>query len=131
MPVQDSCQPQVIAALQKDGWTITDQQIAFKRPDLYVFIDLEAKKEDEGAYIEVKCFPGANDTNEFYAAIGQYFVYREVLAIEAPNATLYLAIPSSIWGDQFGDTYRTTVLNNHVKIIVVDLEAELVAQWIR
>jgi XisH protein len=130
MPVEDACQPQVVAALQKDGWTITDQQITFKRPDLYVFIDLEAKKEGEEAYIEVKCFPGVNDTSEFYAAIGQYFVYREVLGIEAPNSTLYLAIPTRIWNEQFGDTYRNTVLNNHVKIIVVDLETENVAQWI-
>ncbi len=43
MPVQDSCQPQVAAALQKDGWIITNQQITFRRPDLYVFSDLEAK----------------------------------------------------------------------------------------
>ncbi len=131
MPVQDTCQPQVVAALQKDGWTITDQQITFKRPDLYVFIDLEAKKGDAGAYIEVKCFPSAADTSEFYAAIGQYLVYREVLSIESPNTTLYLAIPTRIWNEQFGDTYRSTALKNHVKIIVVDLEAETIAQWIR
>jgi hypothetical protein len=131
MPKEVICQPQVIVALQKDGWIITAAQIIFRRPDLYVYIDLEAKKGDVTAYIEVKCFPGANDTNEFYAALGQYFVYREVLVIDAPNASLYLAIPTTVWNKQFSDTYRSTILNNHVKIVLVDLDTETVAQWMQ
>jgi hypothetical protein len=129
MPTEDICQPEVVVALQKDGWTITGQQIYIPKPDLYVFIDIEAAKEDSQAYIEVKCFPDANSTTEFYTAIGQYLVYRQVIATERPGYRLYLAVPEDIF-DALGETYRDTIRDNRVKIIVVNLEAEFIVQWI-
>src|SRR5262249_48323070 len=129
MPTQDACRPKVVSALQKDGWVITGQQIYIPRPDLYVFIDIEAAKSEKQAYIEVKCFPDANTTTEFYTAIGQYLVYRQVIMTERPHHILYLAIPDHIYND-FGETYLETIQNNRVKIIIVNTEMEVVAQWI-
>ncbi len=57
MPAEDSCQPEIIVALQKAGWTITDQQIHLKGPDIFIYIDIEAAQVDRSVYIEVKCFP--------------------------------------------------------------------------
>lgn len=129
MPIQDSCHPSVIIALQKDGWIITGQQVYIPKPDLYVFIDIEAQREERQAYIEVKCFPEANSTTEFYNAIGQYLVYRRVIATEKPEYILYLAVPDDVF-DTLGETYRGTIQENRVKIIVVNMKMEIVRQWI-
>src|SRR5688572_2167293 len=129
MPTQDTCQPEVIAALQKDGCIIIGQQVHIPKPDLYIFIDIEAAKEDQQAFIEVKCFPEANSTTEFYIAIGQYLLYRQVITTQKPDATLYLAIPEHIF-NTFGETYRDTLSDNHVKMIVVNIQMEVIAQWI-
>ena len=60
MPQHDSCEPAVMRALQAAGWTILNQQIYIKRPDVGVLIDLEAVNADQTIYIEVKCFPTAD-----------------------------------------------------------------------
>src|SRR5712691_8924559 len=94
MPAQDTCQPKIIRALEKDGWAVTD-----KPPGLYAaskmpaFIDLKASKTNTAIYVEVKCFPRANRTQELHIAFGQYLIYREVLARLLPNTSLYLAVP--------------------------------------
>jgi hypothetical protein len=92
MPAQDRCQLQVIHALQREGWTVEDQSsVLYATPDMPVFIDLEAFKANRHNYVEVKCFPRANRTQELHIAFGQYIVYREVLARLRPNMLLYLA----------------------------------------
>jgi hypothetical protein len=129
MPNEDACQPEIIAALEKDGWIITDRQVYVESSEIYIFIDLEAMKVDRITYIEVKCFPGASTTTEFYAAVGQYCLYREVLNLEMPGMILYLAIPAHVY-DKFGDAYRNTLSNNRVKIILVDLGKKTIIKWI-
>jgi XisH protein len=132
MPNEDACQPEIVGALQHDGWIITGRQVYIESDDIYVYIDLEATKVDRTAFIEVKCFSGSY-TTAFYAAVGQYLLYREVLDIEMPSATLYLAIPSQTAShiyDNFGTAYGNTLRNNRVKIIVIDLEKEVIVKWI-
>ncbi len=63
-------------------------------------------------------------------AVGQYLVYREVLALTNPNTALYLAIPTHIYVGRIGETYREVLQHNHVKIIVVDIKREVIDQWI-
>src|SRR5438045_8206038 len=97
MPHEDACQPEVITALEKDGWIITGHQVYIESVEIYIYVDLEALKADRTTYIEVKCFPGANSTTEFYASVGQYLLYREFLNMEIQTTTLYLAIPTQIY----------------------------------
>ena len=128
MPAKDSCHDEVSHALQKDGWNINPKQPRLVA-DIFAYIDIEAHKDEQDAFIEVKCFPGANDTQELYIAFGQYIVYRELLAWLKPEAKLYLGIPDSVFA-RFPTTVLNTIQNNHVKIIVVDLETETIVRWI-
>ena len=67
MPMPDNCHLQVAAALRKDGWTIVRNQVYFKRPDVFVFIDLEARKAESEVFVEVKCFQDVNaETTDLY-----------------------------------------------------------------
>ena len=129
MPTEDTCQPQVLTALQKDGWTITGQQIYILKGEHAVFIDIEAVKEDQQTFIEVKCFPENNTSTEFYIAVGQYFVYRHILSTQKPHHTLYLAIPEDTY-DALTDVYYDTLHDNHVKLVIVNIEMEIVIRWI-
>jgi hypothetical protein len=97
--------------------------------DIYAYIDIEAHKDEQRAFIEVKCFPGANDTQELYITFGQYIVYRELLAQLVPSAKLYLGVPESVF-IEFRTTVLNTIQNNHVKIIIVNMETETIVRWI-
>jgi hypothetical protein len=130
MPPRDSCHDEVSHALQKEGWVIYPKQARFDA-DVLAIIDIEATKDDIKAYVEVKCFPGANTTQEIYIAFGQYIVYRELLSHIRPNAALYLAIPDTIYNQQFTATIRNALHSNRVKMIIVDVQMEVVVQWIQ
>jgi hypothetical protein len=64
-----------------------------------------------------------------HIAFGQYVMYRELLALLKPDATLYRAVPDPIF-TAFGTTILNTIRNNRVKIIVVNIETEDIPQWI-
>jgi hypothetical protein len=127
MPAKDSCHDAISRALQKDGWYINPRQPRLVA-DIFAYIDIEAHKAEQNVFIEVKCFPGANDTQELYIAFGQYVVYRELVARLKPEANLYLGIPESVYAG-FTATILNTIHNNHVKIIIVDIETEAIVRW--
>lgn len=128
MPLHDVCQPAVERALIKDGWVIIDTQVYIAKGDFYIYVDLEAEKEVEQTFIEVKCFTEGVQ-NEFYVAVGQYIAYRNVIRTQRPRHTLYLAIPADVYAG-FSDAQREILIENRVKLIVVDLKLEAITQWI-
>jgi len=128
MPPLDSCHNQVSHALQKEGWTIQPRQARFDA-DILAVIDIEANKADEHAYIEVKCFPGANTTQEYYIAFGQYVIYRTLLSKIKPEAVLYLAVPEHVYYGEFTETIYNAIQDNRVKLIIVNLTTEVIVQW--
>jgi len=129
MPSEDACQPQVEVALKKEGWVIVDTQVYISKGDFYVFIDIEAANEANQTFIEVKCFPTPAQ-GEFYNAVGQYVSYREVISTERPGHSLYLAIPEKVY-DAFTDVHRDILRANRVKLVIVNLDFEVVVRWIQ
>lgn len=136
MPVLDSCHSQVVNALRKDGWTVAEKPryIGDAETETFVYIDIEAHYQPNGAarsmYVEVKCFPGKNPTQELYIALGQYLIYRTLLAKQAIVVPLYLAAPQTVYATIFNSVIRQTLRDNRIMLIVVDLETETIVQWI-
>lgn len=133
MPALDDCFPQVVHALQKDGWVVgnkPERKLFGKR---LAYIDLVARNEAQAAYVEVKCFPsagaGGGGTQEEYIAVGQYIVYRTLLETLEDSTPLYLAVPHTIFED-FDDVMRNVIGNYHIKLLVFDAATEEVLQWI-
>lgn len=62
-------------------------------------------------------------------AVGQYISYRQVLAVKKPRHILYLAMPQKIY-DRLTTTHREILQANHVRLIIVDLEVEVIVRWI-
>lgn len=86
MPAIDNCHSQVVHAFQKDGWNVSPKSPYILAPDMAIYVDIEAQKSANGSgdttriYVEVKCLPGHNITQELYIVFGQYIVYRALLA---------------------------------------------------
>ena len=137
MPAKDRFHEVVKIALQKDGWTITDDPLTLRVGLRDVFVDLGAEKllaaEREGRKIavEIKSFISQSPVKEWESAIGQYVLYLKILSGLEPDRTLYLAIRREIYLSFFSEEIVQVVLaDGLIKIVVFDSIQEVITQWI-
>ncbi len=140
MPALDQCHFQVVHALEKDGWTVNPKPRHIRDSvsrKTAIFIDIEAIQTDANnvdhpprIFVEVKCFTRSSTTRELYATIGQYIVYRTILARKRIVVPLYVAIPRHIHRKLFTAVVKEAVADNYIKFIIVDIKTETVTQWI-
>jgi len=137
MPRLDDCHPQIVRALEKDGWKVQDAPfriVLSKRRVIY--IDVEASRGTNGSrqqilLAEIKCFPESQNTiTELYHAIGQYLIYQSVLIMANLTISLYLAIPETIYEAIFDEAVRHAISQSKIKLLIVDMDEERVKQWI-
>jgi XisH protein len=127
----------VKTALEKDGWTITNDPLTLKVGGRSTFIDLGAEKlfaaEKAGQLIavEVKSFISPSRVKDLEQALGQYIMYSQILEKQNSNRSLYLAIPQSIFSDFFSEELPQLMIElNNLKILVFNVDSEEVEQWI-
>jgi XisH protein len=135
MSAIDNCQPQVIQALEKEGWSISPRQFRVQTDDRSIFIDLKASRQMNGRQAnillaEVKCFPEGGTNPEIFLAFGQYIVYRSILNQENVSFPLYLTIPKIIFDVVFDSTIMRAVSDNRIKLVIINLDIKEVVQWI-
>jgi hypothetical protein len=135
MPAIDTCQPNVIRALEKDGWRILLGETRFRKYKRSIMIDIRAVHGANGSsrqilLAEVKCFGNPSEyTRDLYTAIGQYIVYRAMLD-ELNDATpLYLAIPIVAYDELFDGIIQRAINDVKIKLIVVDIVQEVIVTW--
>jgi hypothetical protein len=97
---KDKYHEQVRLALEKDGWTITDDPYQLLMGTRRTYVDLGAERLLIGAErgkekiaVEIKTFMGGSDLQDFDQAVGQFLRYRSALQKEEPDRKLYLAMP--------------------------------------
>ena len=131
----------VKVALEKDGWTITDDPYELGvggwtiTDDPYelgvggveMYIDLGAEQllgaERDGARIavEIKSFIGSSSISEFHTAHGQYMDYRYALEEKDPERVLYLAVPVKIYEGFFSLKFiQTAVERSQLRLLIYD-----------
>lgn len=137
MPKLDIIHNAVKNALMKDGWTITDDPyvIQYRRTILYADLGAErpiaAERNGQKLVVEVKSFIGASKIQDLKEALGQYDIYRYLLEETAPDRKLYVAVSNVAYKTFFTQDVIQLILNRHqLPLIVVDADAEEVAQWI-
>lgn len=123
-------------ALEKDGWTITNDPLAltFKQVDFEIDLAAErliaAERGTERIAVEIKSFLGKSAINEFHTALGQYLNYRAALKELEPNRKLYLAIPLDTFSTFFQLTFiKASVVTHQIALIVYNPVTEEVATW--
>ncbi|NEQ43606.1 MAG: fatty-acid synthase [Leptolyngbya sp. SIOISBB] len=124
-------------ALIKDSWLITDEPyvIQYRRTVLYADLGAERpiaiERNGQKLVVEVKSFVGASKMQDLKEALGQYDIYRYLLEEIAPNRKLYIAISNVAYSAFFIQDVTQLILNKHqLPVIVVDIEAEEILQWI-
>ena len=69
--------------------------------------------------------------SEFHTALGQFINYRGALRRRQPERVLYLAVPLTTYKTFFNlDFPRDMIEENQVKMIIYDVEHEVIAEWI-
>lgn len=136
MPRRDLYHDLVVRALENEGWTITDDPLQVSIGDTDLYVDLAAErvlgavKGEVRIAVEIKSFLGASKVDDLEMAVGQYNVYRDVLAEVEPDRLVYLAVSrrvdKSILSSQFG---RLIVARQHLRLIVFDENEERRLEW--
>lgn len=137
MPRLDIIHDAVKNALMKDGWTITDDPyiIQYRRTTLYADLGAErpiaAQRNGQKLVVEVKSFVGASKMQDLKEALSQYDIYRYLLEATVPDRKLYVAVSAVAYNTFFKQDVIQLILNRHqLPLIVVDIEAEEITQWI-
>ncbi|MCP2732227.1 XisH family protein [Limnofasciculus baicalensis] len=144
MPTRDRIHDTVKQALIKDGWEITDDPyiIDYGERILYADLGIADGRQINGKFlgvqsgksriiIEIKEFRGRSKIADLEQAIGQYVLYRLLLAKIAPSREIYLAVPTTVYEEIFSEEIGQVVINDlPMKLLVVQLETEEVKQWI-
>jgi hypothetical protein len=133
----DACEPQVIRALEKDGWQILAKPYVFRLVGRNLFADMSLQRVKEGQIeraiiLEVKCFTNPQaDLSELYTAVGQYEAYRSALILEKDTTPIYLSIPLNAYERLIQEPIVPAIFQvAGIKLVVVDIETEEVVQWL-
>lgn len=93
----------VIRALEKDKWKITDDPLTLSLGIRSIFVDLGAEKvigatkNNKRIAVEIKSFLGQSLLVELEKTLGQYDIYKFSLDQQDPERILYLAISAQIY----------------------------------
>ncbi|HLA44256.1 MAG TPA: element excision factor XisH family protein [Aggregatilineales bacterium] len=135
MPAVDNCEPQVVRAMEKDGWQVVRRHylIRLGKGRGAVYADLRLQKDEAQILIvEVKSFERrGSQMDDLYQAIGQYMVYQKALALAGQREPLYLALPETAFRRlRVHDAIQATIQDAKIKLILVDISREEVVEWV-
>lgn len=136
MPRLDDCHPQVVRALEKDGWLIDQEPFVLHVDERLCFVDFSMKRGINGTsqqimLIEVTCFPDRNRiTPDLYGAIGQYLIYRAMVIESERSIPLYLSVPHDVFTEHFDKVVMRAVNDHDIKLVIINLDEERVERWI-
>jgi hypothetical protein len=138
MPARDLFHDKVRVALEKDGWTVTDDPLKLEWEERKLYVDLgaerifAAEKDERKIAVEIKSFVSLSEVKDLENALGQYFLYLIVLRENEPERKLYLAITEEIFLDFFHekDLGGFAAKSYNLSIIVFEPEKEEIVKWI-
>ena len=137
MPAHDRDHDAVCAALVADGWTITNDPLHLRYAGDNIYIDLAAEqlvaaeKGPRRIAVEIKSFSGPSELTDLHGAVGQFVVYREVLAEMDPERELYLAVTEDVRAEVFDSGVARLLLARQIRrLISYDPGRKVIVQWI-
>jgi hypothetical protein len=125
-------------ALEKDGWTITDDPLDLTIGEVELLADLGAERVigaergTEKIAVEIKSFAAQSPVSEFHKALGQYENYRSSLEELDPVRSIWLAVPDEAWNDFFQRPFIQKAVHRHqIELIIFDPHNKTIVQWIK
>ncbi len=137
MPAKDIYHDRVKKALEKDGWTITNDPFKLKWGFRELFVDLggtkllAAERCEQKIAVEIKSFVSLSQVSDLETALGQYIVYLNILEEVENDRLLYLAIRQATYQEIFSEAIGALVIRkNSLRLLVFDPTKEEIVQWI-
>ena len=126
-------------ALEKDGWTITDDPLTLLsqeegglQTDLGAEKIIVAERDVERIAVEVKSFLASSIIHEFHEAFGQYQIYLDVLEMGQSDRVMYLAMPNTVYKLLIKRPFVQFVLRKHrVRLLLFNPVENNIEQWIK
>lgn len=136
---RDKFHQNVREALEKDGWTVTNDPYFLMVGRRRGFIDLGAEREfltaERGAEkiaVEIKSFVGGSDLDQFEDALGQFIIYLNALEEKEPERELYLATPNAFYNRFFDDPFFQKLARRYqVNLLVYNELNNTIVSWIK
>lgn len=124
-------------ALEKDGWTITNDPLVLVLEDTLLKADLGAEKfftaEKEGNKIavEIKDFDTPSVISELEKTMGQLQLYQWALGVQEPERQLFLAVSRPIYVKHFSKPiFQLVIKRNKINLLIYEPINEVILQWI-
>lgn len=124
-------------ALEKDGWTITDDPLFFRFEGRNIFMDLGAesligaRQAGRRIAVEVKSFVSPSPLSEFHGVLGQFLNYQFILDRMDLERTLYIAVPEDTFKNFFlrSTIVQTQIERFDIRILVYSPDRSEVVLW--
>ena len=136
MPAYDLYHDVVRTALEKDGWTITDDPYVLRTGTINYEVDLGAEKliaankAETKILVEVKSFLQQSKAYEMHTVLGQFNTYFLALKKQEPDRKLYLAITREVYASFFTQGFIQELIKYyHVNLIVFEPHQATIDQW--
>lgn len=137
MAADDRIKPAVVAALVKDGWTITHDPYPIEYHGEKLSVDLGAERSivaaervGERIAVEIKSFLGLSIMTDFYACLGQYLIYKSAMEETDPDRRLVVAVGDRAYANILNRRMiQLALTRNQVPFVVVRLDTEEVDRW--
>ena len=101
------------------------------RKDLGADLPIGAVKDGQRIAVEIKSFVGPSDMHDLELALGQFWLYREVLAEIDADRTLFLAVPKYAWKSLLSGPLGQLVTERYqLRFLVFDEQERRILQWI-
>jgi hypothetical protein len=138
MPAKNIYHGAVIHALMAEGWSITHDPLTISYGGKDLFVDLAAERLTIGAErsgqriaVEIQSFLSPSPVRDLEEAVGQYDIYRAVLAETDPDRELHLAVPRRVYETLLADPFGQLIVSRlKLKLLVFDEQSEKVIEWI-
>ena len=137
MPALDKHHAVVRNALIKDGWTITDDPLTIRVGKRKLFADLgaervlSAEKGTRKIAVEIKTFRRVSTVEDLQGAVGQFVVYRDLLAETDADREAYVAVPdetiSGIFAEEIG---QILLRRGSIRVFGYDIITETITKWL-
>lgn len=121
----------------KDGWNITHDPLRLKwgGKDHYVDMGAErllaASKNQRQIAIEIKSFVGHSEMRDLQQAVGQFVLYKAILAQLEPERELYLAVTEEVATSVFDEPIGQLILQDMlIKVLSFEPSRKEIVRWI-